>query len=124
MEQVRRGLMTKQEAEHSEIQNIILRALGSEDNVEPDLDDMIAQPGDTLLMCSDGLSKEVPDADMLRLIQSASSLDAACDALIAAARKAGGDDNITCMLLRFADEPWYRRWFRRKNGKPQWQDSM
>src|SRR5436305_565031 len=45
MEQVRRGLMTAQEAERSEIQNIILKALGSEETVEPDLEDMIALPG-------------------------------------------------------------------------------
>lgn len=123
MEQVRRGLMTMQEAEHSEIQNIILRALGSEETVEPDLDDMIAQPGDTLLLCCDGLSKPVKDPQLLSIVQAAPTLDAACDGLIEAARKAGGDDNITCILVRFIDEPWYRRWFRRRNG-PEWQNSM
>ena len=123
MEQVRRGLMTVQEAEHSEIQNIILRALGSEETVEPDLDDMIAQPGDTLLLCCDGLSKEVKDAEMQRIINASSSLEGACDDLIAAAKKAGGDDNITCVLIRFVEQPWYRRWFGPKRNAV-WQDSM
>jgi protein phosphatase len=124
MEQVRRGLMTVAEAEHSEIQNIILRALGSEETVEPDLDDMLAQPGDILLLCCDGLSKPVKDPEMLKIIQAAPSLDAACDGLIEAARKAGGDDNITCVLVKFVEEPWYRRWFRLGNGPRQMQDSM
>ena len=53
------GLMTQQEAEHSEIQNIILRALGSEEKVEPDLQDVICQPNDVLLLASDGLTKLV-----------------------------------------------------------------
>ena len=124
MEQVRRGLMTMAEAEKSEIQNIILRALGSEESVEPDLDDMIALPGDTLLLCSDGLSKEVKDAEMLKVVLSAPTLQRACDDLILAARSNGGDDNITCLLLRMVEQPWYYRFFARKKGTLTWQNSI
>ena len=124
MEQVRRGLMTMAEAEKSEIQNIILRALGSEESVEPDLDDMIALPGDTLLLCSDGLSKEVKDAEMLQIVLSAPTLQRACDDLILAARSNGGDDNITCLLLRMVEQPWYYRFFARKKGTLTWQNSI
>ena len=49
MEQVRRGLITLEEAEHVEMQNVIVRALGSEDSVEPDLADLSLEESDTLL---------------------------------------------------------------------------
>lgn len=123
MEQVRRGLMTLQEAETSEIQNIILRALGSEENVEPDLDDMVAQRGDILLLASDGLTKEVRDPEILKIVQSSSSLQEACERLIKAAKEHGGDDNITCLLIRLDEEPWYKRLFGAK-GTPKWQNSI
>ena len=111
MEQVRRGLMTMEEAEVSHMQNIIIRALGSETTVEVDLDDMVALPGDILLLASDGLTKHVKDAKMLEIVKAATSLDAANDALIQAAKEHGGDDNITCVLMRVVELPWYKRWF-------------
>lgn len=123
MEQVRRGLITKEEAEVSEMQNIIIRALGSEETVEPDLDDLIALPGDTLLLATDGLTKHVKDDRLLSLIQGASSLDKACDAMIQAAKDHGGDDNITCILVRFVERPWYKRFFFFA-GSPKWQNSI
>jgi len=111
MEQVRRGLMTVEEAEVSHMQNIIIRALGSEATVEVDVDDMVALPGDILLLASDGLTKHVKDPKMLELIKNAPNLDAANDALIQAAKDHGGDDNITAVLIRAIELPWYKRWF-------------
>lgn len=122
MEQVRRGLMTLEEAEKSEMQNIIIRALGSEPTVEPDLDDFVAQHGDTLLLASDGLTKLVRAAELLKLVQSAPSMDHAVDAMIQAAKNQGGDDNITVLLIRFLQVPWYRRLF--GGGNHTWQNSI
>ncbi len=124
MEQVRRGLMTPQEAEHSEIQNIILRALGSEEKVEPDLQDMICRPNDVLLLASDGLTKLVDDKNILEIVCRASTLQRACEQLIETAKKQGGDDNITCLLIRLVELPWYRRIFFGKKGNQQWQNSI
>ena len=124
MEQVRRGLMTVAEAEKSEIQNIILRALGSEESVEPDLDDLVGLSGDTLLLASDGLTKEVKDAEMLKIVNAAPSLERACEQLIQAAKNNGGDDNITCVLIRLVEEPWYKRFFFNKKGTDKWQNSI
>ena len=126
MEQVRRGLMTLQEAEKSEIQNIILRALGSEEIVEPDLEDLVALPNDILLLASDGLTKHVKDDRLLEIVDKAPSLEAACEALVQAARQHGGDDNITCLLLRLVEQPWYTRMFSklRFKGSPPWQNSI
>jgi serine/threonine protein phosphatase PrpC len=124
MEQVRRGFMTLAEAEKSEIQNIILRALGSEENVEPDLDDLIAVPNDVFLLASDGLTKLVKDARMMQLVNASPSLDKACDQLIKAAREGGGDDNITCLLIRVVTQSWWKTWFAPRSTAPLWQNSQ
>lgn len=124
MEQVRRGLMTQQEAEHSEIQNIILRALGSEEKVEPDLQDVVCQPNDVLLLASDGLTKLVSDQSILEIVRRAASLERACEQLVETAKKQGGDDNITCLLIRLVELPWYRRILFGKKGNQQWQNSI
>jgi serine/threonine protein phosphatase PrpC len=109
MEQVRRGYMTREEAQRSELHNIIIRALGPEDTVEPDLGDLAAQPGDILLLTTDGLTGMVADEEILRIAKSAPSLDKVCEELIGAAREAGGPDNITCLLLRATEKAWYQR---------------
>jgi serine/threonine protein phosphatase PrpC len=130
MEQVRRGLLTLQEAQTSEMQNIIIRALGPEATVQPDLDDQMAQPGDVLLLCSDGLTRHVPDDSILEIVQGTLSLQLTCDRLIEAARDGGGSDNITCLLLRFMQLAWYQKLFRflrslfPGGGSPQWQNSI
>jgi len=100
MEQVRRGLMTLEQAEHSPLQNIITRALGTAESVEPDLADHELLDQDMLLLCSDGLTHHLADDQILALVASSSSLEAACGNLTAAAKEAGGSDNITCLLVR------------------------
>jgi protein phosphatase len=100
MEQVRRGLLTLEEAAQSPIQNIITRALGAAETVEPDLSDHELMAGDTLLLCSDGLTRHLSDDQILAIATDASSLEEACDDLIASAKDAGGSDNISCLLVR------------------------
>jgi serine/threonine protein phosphatase PrpC len=126
MEQVRRGLLTLQEAQTSEMQNIIIRALGPEPKVLPDLDDLMAMPGDVLLLCSDGLTRHVPDDSILEIVQGTLSLSLMADRLIDAARDGGGSDNITALLLRFEELPWYKKLFRFLfgGGSPKWQNSI
>src|SRR5207248_3162810 len=125
MEQVRRGLITREQAERSEMQNIIIRALGSEETVTPDVDDMIALPGDILILASDGLTKHVKDEWMQGIVDEAPTLDQACADLIDAAKAHGGDDNITCILLKMVERPWYRRfWSWLFPGGSKWQNSF
>ena len=119
MEQVRRGLITLEEARESDMQNIIIRALGSEESVQPDLADLPASAGDVLLLCSDGLTRHVPDDKLLEIVSGAANVKAACDELIRAAKSAGGEDNITCMLLRILEQPWYRKMFSGEDRKSQ-----
>ena len=108
IEQVRRGLMTMEEAEKSEMQNVIVRALGTEESVEPDLEDHEFVPGDLLVLCSDGLSRYVKENTILETIRSTENLDEACAKLIEAAKSGGSDDNITCLLVRAReqDQSW------------------
>jgi protein phosphatase len=125
MEQVRIGLITREQAEQSEMQHVILRALGSEENVQADIEDLLAVPGDVLLMTSDGLTRHVRDQEILKIVTASSSLEQACAALIQAAKDRGGDDNITCLLLKIVDRPWYKNIFKNLfSGGPQWQNSI
>jgi protein phosphatase len=125
MEQVRRGYITLEQAQKSEMQNIILRALGSEEVVEADIEDLVAFPGDLLLMASDGLTRHVQDEEILEIVQAPDSLEQACGALIQTARDRGGDDNITCLLVRIVDQPWYRSILNKLFfGGPKWQNSI
>ena len=124
MEQVRRGMITREEAERSEMANIIIRALGPEPDVQPDVDDQLAYPGDQLLLATDGLTKLVPDQRIQAILGSSRSTQVAVDTIVETARNEGGDDNITCMVLRFAELPWYRKWFGKSGrGGNEWQSS-
>lgn len=111
MEQYRRGLITLEQAETSEMQNIIIKALGSEDRVDPDVQDLVAFRDDIYMLATDGLTKLVKDDAIKNILSNSSSLDRACEDLIEAAKQKGGDDNITCLLVRAIEEPWYRRLF-------------
>jgi protein phosphatase len=127
MEQVRRGLITVDEARVSKMQNIIIRALGTEDTVKPDLEDRVAQPEDVLVLCSDGLTRHVSDASIAELVSSTKDLRQSVTALVQSAKDAGGEDNVTCLLLRFIQNPWYKHvfgWFSAHGGSPKWQNSI
>ncbi len=125
MEQVRLGYITREQAEHSEMQNVILRALGSEPDVEADIEDLLAVPGDLILMTTDGLTRYVRDQEILQIITESANLEQACTELIQAAKNRGGDDNITCLLLKIVEQPWYKNILNKLfSGGPQWQNSI
>ena len=125
MEQVRLGYITQEQAERSELQNVILRALGAENEVEADVEDLVALPGDTLVMASDGLTRHVSAEEILAIVCECSNLQGACSKLIEAAKERGGDDNITCLLLRMVERPWYKNVVRKLfPGGSEWQNSI
>jgi serine/threonine protein phosphatase PrpC len=99
-EQVRLGRMTHSEALRSPLRNVITRALGTQNSVTPDIFKLEAEQGDLFLLCSDGLTRELSDSDIEGLLCVEESLDELCNSLIRAANKAGGHDNITCLLVR------------------------
>ena len=101
-EQVRRGVLTQEEAEHSRLQNVLVRALGVRDDVEPDASDRELLPGDFLLLCTDGLTRGIPDPEIAQILASSANPQAAVDRLIETALERGGEDNITAIVVRFA----------------------
>lgn len=103
-ERVRMGMMTRAEAEQSRLQSVITRAIGIAEDVRPDVCRETVEAGDRLLLCSDGLTRHVEDAEIARVVERSDSLDGVCEELIALANARGGSDNITCVLMRFAAE--------------------
>ena len=95
------GELTEEEAEQSERRNIILQALGPDAKIRVDLTWQELRRGDTLVICSDGLSGQVKREEIASLIEKQPDLDRLCDELIATANERGGPDNITVVLARF-----------------------
>jgi protein phosphatase len=117
-EQVRTGRMSRAEAERSPLRNIITRALGTQNEVTPDIFELQAEPGDLFLLCSDGLTRELSDPLLESILRLDLPLDHLCDRLINAANKAGGHDNITCLLVRATESAPSGNGKPPTNGKP------
>jgi protein phosphatase len=107
-EQVRLGRMSPDQALRSPLRNMITRALGTQDTVTPDCFQFEAEPGDLFLLCSDGLTRELSDSRIQSLLADLHPLQPSLQAslhdraaqLVEAAKKAGGHDNITCILVQ------------------------
>jgi serine/threonine protein phosphatase PrpC len=99
-EQVRAGRMTQAEAQRSPLRNVITRALGTQSQVTPDVFELESEPGDLFLLCTDGLTRELSDALIESILCIDLPLDELCARLVRAANKAGGHDNVTCLLVR------------------------
>ncbi|PYQ12167.1 MAG: Stp1/IreP family PP2C-type Ser/Thr phosphatase [Acidobacteria bacterium] len=99
-EQVEKGFMSKAEADRHPARNILTRAVGSAEDLTVDLSETHLKPGDFVLLCSDGLSSMVEDADILKVVQEkGASLEEACRSLVALANEHGGWDNVTAVLI-------------------------
>lgn len=93
------GLLDAREAAHHPLRNIITRSLGSEPAPTPDLWVLPPTAGERFVVCSDGLTGELEDADILRLVEAEEDPQAAADELVAAAVRAGGHDNVSVVLV-------------------------
>jgi serine/threonine protein phosphatase PrpC len=98
------GELTQEEAEQSERRNIILQALGPDPRVKVDLSHQELRRGDTLLICSDGLSGLVKREEFAEQVGIHEDLPSLCTALIDLANERGGPDNITVVAVRFDGE--------------------
>jgi protein phosphatase len=98
-ELVREGRLTHEQAESHPRRNIVTRALGQEHDVEVDLYTLEVSPGDRILLCSDGLTVMVRDRDVERIVRGESDPQRAVELLVDAANEAGGEDNVTVILL-------------------------
>jgi PPM family protein phosphatase len=103
-ELMRSGKLSPEEAETHPQRSVITRALGTDPDVDVDTFTIAAQVGDLFLLCSDGLTTMVPNDSILDLVESnRGNLDAALRALVGAANRGGGEDNITVVAFEIAD---------------------
>ncbi len=102
-ELVRRGSITAEEAENHPHRNVITRALGAEAEVQADTVSTGLREDDVVLLCSDGLSSYVSEADIAAALAAAPSLADAARALVDRANAAGGIDNVTVVLARVGE---------------------
>lgn len=98
-EMVRLGELDKADAKVHERKNIITRAVGVSDEIAVDFFETRLVPGDTILMCSDGLSNMVEDADIKRIVLGQRDLVEKAETLVRSANENGGSDNITVVLI-------------------------
>ncbi|MFN8512107.1 MAG: PP2C family serine/threonine-protein phosphatase [Chloroflexia bacterium] len=98
-EQVRSGLLTENQARQSSIRNVITRAVGYREEVEPDVFTYPVMVGDIVLLCSDGLHSMVDSQELAQHL-STQPLGVAVPALIELAKQRGGPDNITALAVR------------------------
>jgi serine/threonine protein phosphatase PrpC len=108
-EQVRRGMLTPAEAEKSDMQSVLLRALGAQQKVEIDAEEQPLFAGDLLLLCSDGLTRMVAEAEIASALESESDPEKAAEKLVALANASGGADNVTVIVARLG--PVSKSWF-------------
>ena len=98
-EQLDAGLVTPEQAEHSNIKNLVTRALGVEAVVLTEVNEHAVELGDIYLLCSDGLSDMVNDATIAKILLAETSLERQTEALVDAANDHGGRDNISVLLV-------------------------
>ncbi len=100
-EQVKAGKMTPEQAATSRFRNTITRAMGLRSTVKPDITIRTLEAGDVILICSDGLSIEVDDLTIARLLAGSPDPQTACDRLVETALNNGGSDNVTVVALHY-----------------------
>jgi protein phosphatase len=103
-EEVRAGRMTPEQAANHPSKNIISRALGAEADVDIDLKTIMVEPGTTFLLCSDGITRHVDDAEIGGLLSNGNPATI-CDRLKEICYARGAEDNLTAVVVRVAGEP-------------------
>ncbi len=108
-EQVRRGILTAAEAEESDMQSVLLRALGAQKEIEVDAEEHTLFPRDVLLLCSDGLTRVVTEPEIAGTLQAQTEPLRAAEKLVELANERGGPDNITVLIVRLEKDS--KGWF-------------
>ncbi len=115
MEQIKRGLITEEQAKNSGYRNILTRALGVSENVEVDKNEMECKDGDFLLLCTDGLTTMVSDDLICKELKKDIEPQDICNNLVDLANKNGGKDNITVVIAKVqkeSQENWLDRFWK------------
>jgi protein phosphatase len=118
-EQVAKGLLTPEQAEASEMKNVLTRALGIKPELDLDVEEHPLQPEDTILLCTDGLCRMAEDRVIEEELKRLSDPNDICHNLVALAVERGGKDNVTVVAGRTHAVSWLDRlktWRQGKNG--------
>jgi serine/threonine protein phosphatase PrpC len=120
-DQVRRGVLTPEEASRSRMHNVLTRALGIDPTVDVDVTEELLMDGDIFLVCSDGLFRELSNAQITGILGETDDPQRAASRLVDLANQAGGGDNITVIVLRNSPKssrPFAKigRWFKGTDG--------
>lgn len=99
-EEVRAGRMSPEQAAHHPSRNVISRALGAEQSVEVDMKTIEVEDGTLFLLCSDGITRHLPDDELGELLRGGESLDAACAEMKRRCYERGAEDNLTAVVVR------------------------
>ncbi|MGB7923578.1 MAG: Stp1/IreP family PP2C-type Ser/Thr phosphatase, partial [Pyrinomonadaceae bacterium] len=102
-EEVRAGRMTQEQAATHPSRNVISRALGAEDDVEVDLKTLEVEDGTAFLLCSDGITRHLPDTEIQELLLSGQDLDTLCAEMKKRCYERGAEDNLTAVIVRIGD---------------------
>lgn len=104
------GGMDPESAETSRFANVLWNAVGGDDRVKPELTMKTLQRGDTLLLCSDGLTSHLSDEAIRHIVESEDSAERACEELVKMVTGIGGHDDVTVAIARFdhRSEEWAR----------------
>ena len=97
------GQITQEEASRHPQRNVIYRVIGDRATVETDIFERRLSTGEALLLCSDGLSGMLPDKAIWEIWKTSTSPQEACDRLVQAANQAGGEDNITVIIVQLGN---------------------
>ncbi len=113
MEQVARGLMTKEEAEKSRIQNVLTKALGLRKDIKCDTFPLNPQVGDVYMLCSDGVNKGISDNDIGKIMaDEALSAGKICQNIVKVSANADGKDNVSCAVVKIipkVKQPFFKK---------------
>jgi len=98
------GILNSDEIERHPLRNVITKAVGAKETIELDVVEQKFQPGDVVIICSDGLHAMISDDEIQRLLTPVpETLEEAAGRLVDAANEAGGKDNVSVVLLRYSE---------------------
>jgi protein phosphatase len=99
-EEVRAGRMTPEQAAHHPSRNVISRALGAESGVEVDMKTIEVEDGTAFLLCSDGITRHIPDSEIRDLLVSTGDIESVCAEMKKRCYERGAEDNLTAVIVR------------------------
>jgi protein phosphatase len=104
-EEVRAGRMTPEQAANHPSKNVISRALGAEASVEADMKTIEVEEGNSFLLCTDGITRHIPDGELRELLMSGRSVEAICTEMKERCYQRGAEDNLTAVIVQLGPPP-------------------